>query len=107
MPVSTMVSAPSTAMAPPDRPDPAPRGTTGTRCSVASRMIALTSAVLVGNATPRGMPGCMYSVSSQRYASVSTASVSSRSSGRAARSAVRKSAVDVVAGRRPGSRRRG
>ena len=66
MRVMTTVSAPSTAMAPPDSPVPAPRGTTGVRCSDASRRIAATSAVEEGNATPSGRPGCMYSVSSQR-----------------------------------------
>src|SRR5579884_3697659 len=32
----------STAVAPPDRPVPAPRGTTGTRCLLAQRMIVCT-----------------------------------------------------------------
>ena len=38
---------PSTAVEPPDSPDPAPRGTTGTRCRLAQRSTACTSAVHV------------------------------------------------------------
>ena len=34
---------PSTAVEPPDSPEPAPRGTTGTRCADAQRSTAWTS----------------------------------------------------------------
>ncbi len=52
--LSTM--PPSTALDPPDSPLPAPRGTTGTRCAVAQRITACTSAVQVGRTTAQGMP---------------------------------------------------
>jgi hypothetical protein len=47
---------PSTAVAPPESPLPAPRGTTGTRCAVAHRRTAWTSSVLVGRTTANGVP---------------------------------------------------
>ena len=47
---------PSTAVAPPDSPEPAPRGTTGTRCAAAQRTAAWTSAVQVARTTARGLP---------------------------------------------------
>ncbi len=47
---------PSTAEEPPDRPLPAPRGTTGTRCSAAQRTAACTSAALVARTTASGLP---------------------------------------------------
>jgi hypothetical protein len=56
MRVSTRVMQPSTALAPPTRPDPAPRGTTGTPCAEAIRRTAETSSVVRGSATAAGMP---------------------------------------------------
>ena len=56
MAVKAMVRPPSIPEAPPDNPVPAPRGTIGTRCSVAIRTSSTTWAVVVGNATARGRP---------------------------------------------------
>jgi hypothetical protein len=47
---------PSTAVAPPDSPDPAPRGTTGIRPAAAQRIVAWTSAVHVARTTAMGQP---------------------------------------------------
>ncbi len=47
---------PSTAVAPPDSPEPAPRGTTGTECAVAQRITAATSSVLRARTTASGVP---------------------------------------------------
>ena len=54
--VITTVTAPSTALAAPLNPDPAPRGTIGTRCAAQIFTIATTSAVQVGSTTARGRP---------------------------------------------------
>ena len=48
---------PSTAVAPPDRPEPAPRGTTGTPWVLAQRMTSRTSSVVRARTTASGMPG--------------------------------------------------
>ena len=48
---------PSTAVAPPDSPDPAPRGTTGTEWVLAQRMTSWTSSVVRARTTARGVPG--------------------------------------------------
>ncbi len=48
---------PSIALAPPDKPVPAPRGTTVTPCRDAHRMISLTCSVLTGRASAIGVPG--------------------------------------------------
>ena len=47
---------PSTAVAPPDRPVPAPRGTTAIRLSEAQRNTVCTSSVRVGRTTANGVP---------------------------------------------------
>lgn len=47
---------PSTAVAPPDRPVPAPRGTTGMRWAVAQRNTVCTCSVLDGRTTAIGVP---------------------------------------------------
>src|ERR1700721_845203 len=47
---------PASAVAPPDRPLPAPRGTTGTRWAVAQRSTVWTSSVQRGRTTASGMP---------------------------------------------------
>ena len=83
--VKAIVSPPSMPVAPPDSPDPAPRGTTGTRNSEANRSSSDTWAVSVGSATAPGRPGCRYAVSSCRYDSRSPGSVSSRIPGQARR----------------------
>ena len=54
--VSTTVTAPSTALAAPVRPDPAPRGTIGTPAAAQARTTAATCAVSVGNTTASGFP---------------------------------------------------
>lgn len=46
----------SRAVAPPDRPLPAPRGTTGTRLAVAQRSTVCTSSVRRGRTTASGLP---------------------------------------------------
>ena len=48
---------PSTAVEPPDSPEPAPRGTTGTSCAGAQRSTACTSSVQVARTTASGQPG--------------------------------------------------
>ncbi len=48
---------PSTADDPPERPVPRPRGTTGTRCRVATRRTACTSAVCRARTSAIGRPG--------------------------------------------------
>ena len=88
MRVSATVRAPSTPADPPDSPLPAPRGTTGTRCSVAIRMIVATSSVVDGSATASGKPASKWAVSSDRYDSRSLTSVSSRRLGAAAAESV-------------------
>ena len=50
------VMAPSIADAPPDRPVPAPRGTTGIPWALATRSVAWTSAVLVARTSASGIP---------------------------------------------------
>ena len=47
---------PSIALLPPESPEPAPRGTTGTRCSWAAAMTADTCSVVRGNTTANGSP---------------------------------------------------
>ena len=64
--VSDKIRPPSTALAPPERPDPAPRGTTGTRCAVAQRSAAETSSVDRARTTARGMPAAARSALSRR-----------------------------------------
>ena len=81
MRVSASVRAPSMPAEPPDRPLPAPRGTTGTPCAVAGRMISATSSVSAGSATASGSPGSEWAVSSRRYDSRSVSSVRRRRSG--------------------------
>gem|GEM_PF-6409826 len=54
---SDSTTQPSTAVAPPARPVPAPRGTTGTRCALAQRRVATTSSTDSARTTPRGIPG--------------------------------------------------
>ena len=47
---------PSIAFAPPDSPDPAPRGTTGTPWRAAARTAAWTSDVVRGRTSAAGIP---------------------------------------------------
>src|SRR6185312_11218448 len=47
---------PSSAVAPPERPLPAPRGTTGTRWALAHRMTICTCSVVSGRTTANGLP---------------------------------------------------
>ncbi|OLT09769.1 hypothetical protein BJF78_06050 [Pseudonocardia sp. CNS-139] len=55
---------PSTALAPPDRPVPAPRGTSGRRCRAQARTTSATSAVLRGRTTAAARPCGAHSASS-------------------------------------------
>jgi len=50
-----MTTPPSTGIAPPDRPVPAPRGTSGTACSAQKRASFATSAVSLGSTTASGV----------------------------------------------------
>ena len=61
---STMPS--STAVAPPDSPLPAPRGTTGTRWALAQRMTVCTCSVVSGRTTASGLPAAGSSARSCR-----------------------------------------
>ena len=49
-----ITTPPSTGIAPPERPVPAPRGTIGTPCSWQKRATAATSAVVSGSTTASG-----------------------------------------------------
>src|SRR4051794_8016786 len=75
---------PSTAVAPPASPVPAPRGTTGTRCSLAQRSAVCTCAAQPARTTARGSPGTSV-VWSRRYFSIRAGSVTTTSSGSASR----------------------
>lgn len=54
---SDRTTEPSPAVDAPARPVPAPRGTTGTRCSLAQRSVATTSSREAASTTPSGLPG--------------------------------------------------
>ena len=60
------VMAPSIADDPPDRPVPAPRGTTGMPWAWAMRSVACTSPVLVARTSASGVPGCTVVARSRR-----------------------------------------
>src|SRR5919107_3325859 len=75
---------PSTAVEPPDRPLPAPRGTTGTRCSAAQRTATCTSVALVARTTARGRPAETSRDQSHRYGSTTSGSVTTAPLGSAA-----------------------
>src|SRR3712207_104178 len=66
---------PSTAVELPDRPLPAPRGTTGTRCSAAQRTATCTSLAVAARTTARGRPAETSRDQSQRYGSTTSGSV--------------------------------
>src|SRR3954463_3953454 len=53
---SDTTTPPSTALEPPDSPEPAPRGTTGIRCLAAQVTVAWTSAVRLAPAEAHGPP---------------------------------------------------
>ena len=55
---------PSTALAPPDRPVPAPRVTSGAPCARQARTTAWTSVVLCGRTSATGAPYVAHSASS-------------------------------------------
>src|SRR5271165_2646491 len=71
----------SSAVAPPDRPLPAPRGTTGMRCRLAQRNTVCTSSVRSGRTTAMGLPADGSSARSWRYLSVFAGSVTTIPSG--------------------------
>jgi hypothetical protein len=60
------VLAPSIAALPPDRPVPAPRGTTGMLWAWATRNVACTSAVQVARTRASGVPGATVVARSNR-----------------------------------------
>src|SRR4051794_8636669 len=72
---------PSTAFAPPDRPVPAPRGTTGTPRSAQTRTAWATSPSLRARSATDAFPTCAHSASSPESEATTSASVTSRSSG--------------------------
>src|SRR4051812_45226510 len=96
--VRAIVRAPSMPEAPPLRPVPAPRGTTGMRYSAARPTRAATSAVDSGSATASGSPAVRYVVSSSRYDSRSVSSVRRRRFGSWARTASRNAARTACGG---------
>ena len=57
---------PSTALEPPDRPLPAPRGTTGTPWAAAQRTVACTSAASRARTTATGVPAAGSRAQSKR-----------------------------------------
>ena len=87
---------PSTAFAPPTRPEPAPRGTTGTPCRAATCITATTSAVLRGKTTAAGRPAGASIAWSRAYAAVTSGSVRTPSAPSASRSSVVHAVATVV-----------
>jgi hypothetical protein len=88
IPVSTSWMPPSWPFAAPVRPEPAPRGTTGTRCSAATRSTAATSSADRGTATARGWPAEANIAWSRAYEETMSGSSSTAPAGSTARSAV-------------------
>src|SRR3954454_483618 len=84
-------SPPSTALAPPDRPLPAPRGTTGTPCAVPQRRAVCTGAASSAGTTAIGVPADGSCDQSWRYFSTASAPVTTTSPGNAVRSSSRAS----------------
>src|SRR6478609_4137010 len=72
---------PSTASAPPDRPEPAPRGTTGMPCALAQRMVTCTCSAVSARTTARGVPAVASWVQSKRYFSRASGAVTTTPSG--------------------------
>src|SRR5689334_10006233 len=72
---------PSTALEPPERPLPAPRGTTGTVCCAAQRTAACTWAAVSARTTATGLPADGSRDPSKRYFSIASGSVTTRSPG--------------------------
>ena len=62
---SERITPPSTALAPPDRPVPAPRGTIGTPAAAHALTTAATSAVLVGRTSAIDFPASAHAASSR------------------------------------------
>ena len=72
---------PSTAFAPPDRPVPAPRATTGTRCLMHARTTSATSSVDSARMTAIGLPAGAPSPWSLDRPSITSGSMRTRCSG--------------------------
>ena len=72
---------PSTASAPPDRPVPAPRGTTGMPCRVAQRIASCTWAAVSARTAATGIPAVAWWVQSKRYFSSASGAVTTTPSG--------------------------
>ena len=58
------ITQPSMALAPPDSPVPAPRGTIGTSAAAQALTTAATSAVLCGRTSAMDFPASAHAVSS-------------------------------------------
>ena len=63
---------PSTASAPPDSPDPAPRGTTGMPCALAQRIVTCTCSAVSARTAASGVPAVASWVQSKRYFSTAS-----------------------------------
>ena len=72
---------PSTASAPPDRPEPAPRGTTGMPCALAQRMVTCTCSAVSARTAASGVPAVASWVQSKRYFSRASGAVTTTPSG--------------------------
>ncbi len=73
---------PSTALEPPLSPLPAPRGTTGTRCSAAHRTAVCTCPASSARTTAAGVPADGSRDQSWRYFSTVAGSVTTTPAGR-------------------------
>src|SRR5947208_2991943 len=90
---------PSTALAPPDRPVPAPRATIGTPCSAHHWTIFRTSAVSRGRTTAAGVPYGAHSASSWVKDAITSGSLTSCPAGsRRSSSAAVPSDITVIGG---------
>ena len=82
---SERTTHPSTALAPPDSPEPAPRGTTGTPCAEAALRTAETSTVDLASTTASGLPAVNPGAWSLRYDASRSGSRTTSSPARAPR----------------------
>ena len=92
-------SEPSMALLPPDRPEPAPRGTTGTRWACAAAITAETCSVVRGKTTANGSPACDPVDRSRTYEPRMSGSVTTSRSSSAASQAASTASSGVTAAR--------
>ena len=90
------MSDPSVAFEPPERPLPAPRGTTGTRCSCAARSTAATCSVERGKTAAIGCPTADPVDRSREYVGRMSGSVTMSPSASAAAHAARTASSGVT-----------